>query len=423
MPKLSIEANELVQTDVDIVAMVKRGANRIPFRFTKGDTEMTIDLGSISRSMFAKSGATEPTIVAVVLAKSINADDMTAFLKEAGVEGIDGLVKAETDTAVTLAKSDTDLSKIEGFVLKMSEDVAFVVKAESEIVKALSTYDWESTSFSEVMQKGTFSPSVSMAQEMLQRTFYNIMEKAEDSASLSKMMGTAIDEFKAYTASLAKGLPKSIFKADAALAKGDKPWEKKKDKEKDDAAKKADKEEISADPAVGNATPTQTGTKVDPGGVHNNDIEGTSQNNKDTHQSGTKVNVGGPASNDIEGNSNTDNAGGKGQKTIGKADDEEPKVADPLDGIKALFAEQFAALNASLEKTTTALKADISAINAKVAKTEEALGTTVAASDTSDKTGLEKSEEDFGSLPPLLDTAITKRDARFAEDVKRNTRH
>jgi len=432
MPKLQIEANELVQTDVDIVAMVKRGANRIPFRITKGDTDMTIDLGSIGRTMFSKTNATEPTIVAVVLAKSIDADEMTAFLKEAGLEGIEGLVKTDGEDAVTLTKADADLSKIEGFVLKMSDEVALVIKAETEVVKALTSYDWESTSFSEVMQKGTFSPSVSMAQEMLQRTFYNIMEKAEDTTALSKMIGTAIDEFKVYTTQLAKGLPKSVFKADAALAKGDKPWEKKKDKDAKDKdadktdAKKADKEEISASPAVGNATPAQNGTKVDPGGVHNNDIEGTSQNNKDTHQSGTKINVGGAASSDIEGNSNTDAAGGKGQKTIGKADDAEvtaDKAPDGLDALKTMMAEQFAALTTAVTDTTKALKADIAAVNAKVEKTDAALGTTVVASDTSDKTGLEKSEETHGSLPPLMDTAITKRDSRFADNVARNTRH
>jgi hypothetical protein len=57
MSRLEIKANELTDTDVSFVSLVKRGANRLPFRITKGDTEM-LDLYAVGRRMFQKS---EPT--------------------------------------------------------------------------------------------------------------------------------------------------------------------------------------------------------------------------------------------------------------------------------------------------------------------------------------------------------------------------
>ena len=43
MAKVVLKATELTNTDVDFVALVKRGANRIPFRITKGD-DTVLDL-------------------------------------------------------------------------------------------------------------------------------------------------------------------------------------------------------------------------------------------------------------------------------------------------------------------------------------------------------------------------------------------
>ena len=54
MSRLEFKATELTDTDVDFVSLVKRGANRLPFRITKGDDEM-IDLYAIGRKMFQKA--------------------------------------------------------------------------------------------------------------------------------------------------------------------------------------------------------------------------------------------------------------------------------------------------------------------------------------------------------------------------------
>lgn len=49
MPTLEITATELTGVRVNKVSLVKRGANRLPFRVLKGDDAMPLDLGSFFR--------------------------------------------------------------------------------------------------------------------------------------------------------------------------------------------------------------------------------------------------------------------------------------------------------------------------------------------------------------------------------------
>ena len=67
MRKLQLKATELVDTDVNFVSLVERGANRIPFRITKEDEQM-LDLHKIGRSLFRKAEP-KPEIVAVIAQK------------------------------------------------------------------------------------------------------------------------------------------------------------------------------------------------------------------------------------------------------------------------------------------------------------------------------------------------------------------
>ena len=84
MPKFSISAHELTDTNVDFVALVKRGANRIPFRLTKGDNEM-LDLYSIGRRMF-KSDEPAPVVIGAILTKGADVEGAVAVLKSVGVD-------------------------------------------------------------------------------------------------------------------------------------------------------------------------------------------------------------------------------------------------------------------------------------------------------------------------------------------------
>ena len=101
MPKFSVSATELSDVDMSFVALVKRGANRIPFRVTKGDNEM-LDLYSIGRRMF-KSDEPVPVVIGAIIAKSADIDNTLAILKKAGCD-VSTFVKGEKAGAVTFAR-------------------------------------------------------------------------------------------------------------------------------------------------------------------------------------------------------------------------------------------------------------------------------------------------------------------------------
>jgi hypothetical protein len=428
MPKFQIEANEILDPNVNLVSLVKRGANRLPFRITKSeDNNDMIDLAKLGQQMFRKGDTvTGPTIAAVLIAKSDRTDAIVKTLTEAGFP-MDKLAKSDGTGQVNFAKADLDkVVKEETVLIKMSEDVAIVVQGESELMKSLSLYDWESTSFSEIMTKGAFCPSVSIAQDMLNRTFYNIMEKAESPAELSTLMKGAVNDFNSYVTTLAKALPSTVFKADTALRK----------------------EEIASNPLYGNQ-PVADARAKNLGGETSNDIEGSPVAGNPKGKTG-ETDIKGTVSNDIEGSPVA--GASKGGTTVVKEDEKKEgegsekkdtktveeggtkttethevkkeEAADPvLTAIKAMQNE----LNASIAAVRTDVDAKFGAVTktvdslaTQVKKTDEAVNGTVGAHAESDRTGITKTEGNDNRTPPLLDTAYTRVDEE--EDFRERQR-
>src|SRR5271166_6034261 len=113
MARLEIPATELTNTDVDFVALVKRGANRIPFRITKGD-DAVLDLYALGRKIFQKADLTT-AIVAIVTQKN-----------EGDPGGAEAIVKACDLGKVSVSKDDSDVITIASKGAKL--DGVFLVK-------------------------------------------------------------------------------------------------------------------------------------------------------------------------------------------------------------------------------------------------------------------------------------------------------
>jgi hypothetical protein len=446
---LQIKAKELQQPDVDIVSMVKRGANRIPFRITKEDKTEMLDLSKIGRQVFRLADVA-PTVVGVVFAKSLGAENIASVIKTlVANKVIDSgqFTKTDGTGVVAFNKADANATNENTFVLRLSDEVALAISATPEFKKSMETYDWESTSFSEVMSKGAFAPSLCMAQDMLQRTMFNIMASADDNAGLAKLIGAATDEFKSYVITLAKGLPKTVFKADVALAKAAKkmPAEDAKDGGADDAAENADgtkkktkKEEISANPVAGNTTSDTT----DPTKRAANSAieENPSAGNGTPTQTGTKVSVAGPANNGIEaspaaGTTTSDTSAIAVQKNAGDADagkkgtagERELKPGDTTSGtgaqqaspemdkvVKSItdaFTKGLGDLKAHVDGAVAGLTKQVEGATALAKSANEAVLGTVAGTEATDQTGkITKSEADdsgWGGIAPL-DTAYDR---------------
>ena len=212
MPKFSISATELTNTDVNFVALVKRGANRIPFRITKSEETDMIDLHSIGARLFKREQA-EPQLVAVIVEKAADAPKVVATLKSAGLD-VTAFVKSETDGLVTLAKADTPMKDV--MLVKCAGGVAL---AYTGLTKAFDGYDFQSPDFGDVHAKGAHTAAVSTAKDMLHRAVQNINETADSPKDAADKIGAACDAHKAHVTAMTKKLPTSAFKADEALLK------------------------------------------------------------------------------------------------------------------------------------------------------------------------------------------------------------
>lgn len=211
MSKQLINATELVNTDVNFVSLVKRGANRIPFRITKEDQNM-IDLHKIGRAIF-KMAEPKVAVVGAIVQKGADLEKVNAVLKSAGLD-VEALEKSEKDGIVTLAKADAPSA---ASVLKVSDEVALVVS--TDLQKAFSGVDFSSWSFGEVMATEGYFTGVCMAVDVLKSTVTNILMDATSSAEAAAAVGKATDELKNYLISLTGGLPVDAFKADVEFSK------------------------------------------------------------------------------------------------------------------------------------------------------------------------------------------------------------
>lgn len=211
MSKQLINATELVNTDVNFVSLVKRGANRIPFRITKEDQNM-IDLHKIGRAIF-KMAEPKVAVVGAIVQKGADLDKVNAVLKSAGLD-VEALAKSEKDGVVTLAKADAPSAVS---VLKVSNEVALVVS--TDLQKGFSGVDFSSWSFGEVMATEGYFTGICMAVDVLKSTVANILMEASSSSEAAAAVGKAADEMKNYLISLTGGLPVDAFKAEVEFAK------------------------------------------------------------------------------------------------------------------------------------------------------------------------------------------------------------
>lgn len=211
MSKQQLNATELVNTEVNFVSLVKRGANRIPFRITKEDQNM-IDFHKIGRAIF-KMAEPPLAVVGAIVQKGADIDKVNAVLKAAGLDP-EKLVKTEHDGVVTLTKADAFET---GSVLKVSDEVGLVVN--TDLKKAFNGLDFTSWSFGEVMATEGYFVGVCTSVDVLRSTIANILMEASSSSEAAAAVGKAVDEMKSYLITLTGGLPVQAFKADVEFSK------------------------------------------------------------------------------------------------------------------------------------------------------------------------------------------------------------
>lgn len=416
MSKKQLSATELVNTDVQFVSLVKRGANRIPFRITKEDDNM-IDLHKIGRNLF-KIADPKPAIVGALIKSGADVAKVEALLKEAGVTA--EFKKTEHEGVVTLAKSEIDAPTS---VLKVNDEVALVV---TDLKKAFANYDFSSWSFGEVMATEGYFAGLCTALDVLRSTVANIMMEATSPSEAAAAIGKACDDFKGYMITLTGGLPVDAFKADQLLAKADlkvavvaEPAAKAEEA----PAEEAKKEDAPADAeAVKEEAPAavEAAEKADkkPAASDDQDMDGDEGKDTDDDAKKDKKKDGEAApaadTNDVAKASNDqeldDKESGSGAQEPGP---DAPKVKDDsavLAAIEALKSSFEGAID-DVRKSVSAISDRVEEVSTFAKKTDAALKGTVFNEDGGDAADAKLKKSEGSTVIPLIDTAYSRRHA------------
>ena len=151
-----------------------------------------------------KSDPIVPKVAAIAVAKNADLDAAMARITGAGYS-VDKMDDTNAD-AYIFAQVDGDFT-VEAMV-KFDDVIALGMTG---VTKAMIPYNFESTSFGDVIAQEGFRPGVSMALDMLSNTIYNILDKSESNDDLVAKLDGAIGGFQGYVEHLARSVPASAF--------------------------------------------------------------------------------------------------------------------------------------------------------------------------------------------------------------------
>jgi hypothetical protein len=368
---MKIKAKELTDATVSHISLVDRGANREPFRIKKhaGDMEM-LDFSKGLKDFFQKSEVRQPAIAVVAFAKGYDPKAALALLDSAGLKPIgDG---AEDDTALVF-KMETDFNPEHVLIYKLSDDVAVGVRyPEPETVKkGFQGYDYESTSYKDVLGTNTTMPMVSVATGALMDTVWNIMANSDTVEIAKKDIAKAVKDFGGVVGEIVDRVPASAFKLEDAVHKVV-------------TAKAEDQTDTSG---------------AEDGGE---DEDGTKDEGEKKPEAGA---------------ADTDTSkGGEGKEPVKKEDDKSDVTTDPVMAAIKKMTDTMETGFASVKKTTDDLKTELGSVKKSVGDTQTALkkmddelGTSVTGGDRADnRTSTQKADNEDGTDEDgyiVLDTA------------------
>lgn len=216
MPKMRFKATKMIKPKADMISLVERGANRIPFKIMKQENEMKVfDLGSI----FTRKSEKGPEVVGVVTMKGDKFDAVKDAIVASGFDVTD--VQEHEDGSVVFKQGDLEG---ETTVVRISDELALVTKGFSPYNMDLSTAGGES--FADACTAQGFFPGVSTVMEVLSQsvreTLYSAKTPGEASAGIDKLFREA----GAYVKTMVSALPVKAFKMEqdvltTSIAKGD----------------------------------------------------------------------------------------------------------------------------------------------------------------------------------------------------------
>jgi len=236
--RIEAELDELDDVDVDYISLVKRGANRAPFKIIKREDESMLDFSKAMLFRKSKKQVT-PAVAAVLVNKTDHTDSIIAQIAEAGFSPVETIEQDEI-MLLKLASFDED----DAIIVQLNDDIAVVV---ANAKKQFMSFP-DSTSFRENMSSAGFVPGFHMSLDTLAMTVSNIMSEATTKSDGRSMISDAIGDFQTHVLQLMDSVPETAFKLESIIP-GDVPSKKedasKEDVVEKDAVEKDDKKEES----------------------------------------------------------------------------------------------------------------------------------------------------------------------------------
>jgi hypothetical protein len=215
-----MKVTEMKNARVAYISLVKRGANRIPFRVLKSDDEeqamLNIDSLNSALGRVVKT-ADEPKVVEVeapagtvvlgvaTMASGTELEKVAKAIEEAGYS----VAKADTyeDGSVCFMQVDeADLEADDVSVVRLSENLALVVKG-------FSPYrDVVSNSFVDAVKAQGFFSSVYNACDAFRDSLRTILDTSDSPADANLGATKLFTDFQAYVTGLVSDLPASSFR-------------------------------------------------------------------------------------------------------------------------------------------------------------------------------------------------------------------
>lgn len=208
MPKIEIEATELTEADAQYVSLVMRGANKVPFRYTK-EKAMNLNL----QTMFQKATA-RPAVCAILVAKTADLETVKLKIKAAGYS-VDEMVEKE-DAIFFNQEVDGGYDEDAVVAVKYDDDIAVLL---CNVAKGFVGANFESTSFKEMLSQEGVYPGIRMAKDVLGYTIDNILYESDDASTAASLVEKAVADFGKYVSGLVQAVPVSAFKFDGPEAK------------------------------------------------------------------------------------------------------------------------------------------------------------------------------------------------------------
>jgi len=206
--KVKVVANELLDTDIEMVSLVRHGANRAPFKILKSDDETPVSkLGDKLQSFFSLSKG-EVAITAYFIRKDA-AEALLPILKS---EGIDVSCAREAEGVVVVPISAD--AEARGFV-QLGDALAVAIShplkefSDESVVKA----------YADGVGMAGFAPSVNLAVGGLADSVWTLLNSGEAEGTREERVAKVdamLASFRKYITSLAKMLPEQVFKIEAA---------------------------------------------------------------------------------------------------------------------------------------------------------------------------------------------------------------